>query len=414
MHKAAILTIGDEILIGQTVDTNSAWIGKELSLIGYDLVQILSVPDKEVDILRGLKFLEQIAEVIIITGGLGPTKDDITKQVLADYFQTKLVYKDFVFEHIVDFLKQVGRKPTEGHRRQAFVPDTAQLLDNEKGTAPGMVFRKGDKLYFSLPGVPYEMKNIYRRHLSAMLLSGQNGIEIRHHTLQTIGTGESKIEAEITDIVENFPSGVSIAYLPHLARVKLRISSRGTDADRVEGQLLDAVEKLKERLGNRVFGEGETRLEKVVGEMLKDRGLTLSTAESCTGGRIASLITSIPGSSDYFNGSIVSYANEMKMNVLGVSEETLRKHGAVSEQTVIAMVKGACSLCNSDIAVATSGVAGPGGGSKEKPVGTVWLACGNDSRIETKKLQLTKHRSLNIEASSDWALNMVRLFLSPL
>lgn len=414
MHKAAILTIGDEILIGQTVDTNSAWICKELSLIGYDLVQILSVPDKEVDILRGLKFLEQIAEVIIITGGLGPTKDDITKQVLADYFQTKLVYKDFVFEHIVDFLKQVGRKPTEGHRRQAFVPDTAQLLDNEKGTAPGMVFRKGDKLYFSLPGVPYEMKNIYRRHLSAMLLSGQNGIEIRHHTLQTIGTGESRIEAEITDIVENFPSGVSIAYLPHLARVKLRISSRGTDADRVEGQLLDAVEKLKERLGNRVFGEGETRLEKVVGEMLKDRGLTLSTAESCTGGRIASLITSIPGSSDYFNGSIVSYANEMKMNVLGVSEETLRKHGAVSEQTVIAMVKGACSMCNSDIAVATSGVAGPGGGSKEKPVGTVWLACGNDSRIDTKKLQLTKHRSLNIEASSDWALNMVRLFLSPL
>ena len=409
--NVSILTIGDEILIGQIVDTNSAWMGQQLNLAGFKIQAIHSIGDGREDILNYLAKAQKESEIILITGGLGPTKDDITKKTIADYFGVDMSFHEATWERIQRMFQRWGRSTTPAHKEQCYMPDNAKILFNKMGTAPGMWFEHEGKVFVSMPGVPYEMKYLMEHEVIPNLKKHFPGQPIAHRTILTIGEGESRIARRIADFEDSLPANIKLAFLPNLGRVRLRLSGVGNDEDQLNQQLDDLKEKVVRIIPELVYGSDEEQLEEVIGQMLKDRELTLATAESCTGGKIAQRITTIPGSSAYFTGSVVAYSNAVKENVLGVSSDTLKNHGAVSELTVKEMVQGAIKLLNTDLAVSISGIAGPGGGTPEKPVGTVWMAVGNKDRIVTQKLQIGKDRLRNIEYSSVQALNMIRKFL---
>jgi len=409
--KVHILTIGDEILIGQIIDTNSAWMGQQLNLQGAEVVEITTLSDSRESILAGLKSAEKNADVILLTGGLGPTKDDITKKVIAEHFGTGMVFHDETWERISRMFAKWGRSTTDAHRNQCFMPQNAEILTNKMGTAPGMWFAENGKVYASMPGVPYEMKYLMENEILPKLKATFPAEPISHRTILTIGEGESRIAKRIEKFEESLPENIKMAYLPGLGAVRIRLTGRGGNAEDLE-TLLDAKKaELVALLPELVFGYEKQTLEQRIGEMLKERGLTFATAESCTGGHIAHKITTVAGSSAYFLGGIVSYSNEMKMRQLGVQKETLVTHGAVSEPVVQEMARGVLAGIGSDISLSISGIMGPGGGSEEKPVGTVWMAVADKNRVVTEKLTIGKNRITNIQYASVKGLDLVRRFL---
>jgi len=409
--NASIITIGDELLIGQTVDTNSAWMARELNKIGIWVKRKVAVGDVWDDIWKALDDESESSDVILITGGLGPTGDDITKPLLCQYFGGRLVVNEQVLEHVKNIFTKLKRPLLERNLKQAEVPDVCTVLFNERGTAPGMMFQNNGKHYFSLPGVPYEMKGLMTSEVLPRLQKDFTLPALVHKTIFTAGQGESFIAEKIKDFESSLPPNIKLAYLPAYGMVRLRLTARGDTLSRVEAELASYFNQLKELVKDIMVSDEDEGLEIVIGKILKSKGKTIATAESCTGGYIAHLITSVPGSSNYFMGSVVSYANEVKENILGVSPGTLQTVGAVSEETVRQMVKGTIEKLHVDFAVATSGIMGPDGGTPEKPVGTVWIAAGNKEKTEAVKLFFRFDRERNIELTAHAALNLLRKFI---
>lgn len=407
--NASIITIGDEILIGQIIDTNSAWLGSQLALEGISMRQIVSISDEVTAIQKCVEEQLLKSDLIILTGGLGPTKDDITKKALADYFDSEMVFNQSVFDRIKSYFDRRGIPVLEAHKDQCYMPEKARILDNDMGTAPGMLFESEGKLILSVPGVPYEMKWIYYNQFLPLLKKIRPSDKvIFHRTIKTVGKGESRIASEIQDIVDSFPEYLSIAYLPSVGSVRIRLTSL-TEND-VSGEVLQYSDKITERIGRIVYGYDDQTLEKSVIDLYKKKNLSIGTAESCTGGYVAHRLTGVPGASEVYQGSVVAYSYPLKERLLQVSNETLIKHGAVSEETVIEMLNGLLDSLIIDVGVSISGIAGPGGGTMDKPVGTIWLAWGSKGDIKTKKLTLTKDRKLNIQYTGTAALNALRLY----
>ncbi len=409
--KVHIITIGDEILIGQIVDTNSAWMGQLLNSNGIRISGITTVGDNYEDIQIALRRGFDKADAVLMTGGLGPTKDDVTKKALIDYFDVEYVFSQVSYDRILKMAEKWGRPTTEAHREQCYMPSNAELLTNKMGTAPGMWFEDNGKVLVSMPGVPYEMKYLMECEVVPRLVQRFPIGPIAHRTIHTIGEGESRIADRIKDFEAALPENIKLAYLPNLGRVRLRLTGMDAKQDLLE-QALDAkVKELLPLVEDLVFGFDITSIEIEIGRLLQERGLRLATAESCTGGYLAHLITSISGSSAYYVGSVIAYANEVKIQQLGVQSITLEQHGAVSEVTVIEMAEGLLKRYPADIAIAISGIAGPNGGTPEKPVGTIWMAIASKDQVHTRKLQLGKDRIRNIQYTAIQALNLVRLFV---
>lgn len=409
--NASIITIGDELLIGQTLDTNSAWMAQQLNKIGIWVKRRVAVGDKQQDIWQALDEESRNSDIIFITGGLGPTADDITKPLLCSYFGGKMVVNEKVLEHVKNIFTRLHRPLLEANLKQAEVPDVCTVLFNERGTAPGMFFKKNGKLYFSLPGVPFEMKGLMTNEVIPRLEKELNLPCILHKTIVTAGLGESFIAEKIKDIEASLPHHIKLAYLPAYGMVKLRLTALGTDQDKTEAELLPFFHQLKEKLKEILVSDEDEGLESVIGKLLKANQKTVGTAESCTGGYIAHLLTTIPGSSAYYKGTLVCYANEIKEKLLGIPSAVLSTAGAVSEDTVIGMVKGTLNQLQVDYALATSGIMGPDGGSADKPVGTVWIAVGNPQKVETQKFFFHFDRIKNIELTAQAALNFLRKFI---
>lgn len=408
--EAIILTVGDEILIGQVIDTNSAWMGQTLNEVGISVKEILSVGDELEDIVNAINYCMSKADLVLMTGGLGPTKDDITKVAIAKYFEVGMKYSEETYTRIEKIFLKFGKTVNESHKDQCFMPENARLLFNKMGTAPGMLFQKDTKMLISMPGVPFEMKYILKEEFIP-LISKQITSKIYHNTILTAGEGESFIADRIEYILKNLPPYIKIAYLPSLGYVRLRLSGNNENFEKLKNTINEFSEKIINELGSIVVCNKDCSLEEYLLEIFNEKKLTLSTAESCTGGYLAHRITSVSGSSSYFLGSIISYSNGIKSSLLNVKESTLKNHGAVSEATVREMLIGLLNQTQSDIGVAISGVAGPNGGSVEKPVGTIWLAYGNRNKQEVLLLNATKDRMKNIEYAANVAMNKLRLFI---
>ncbi len=406
--KAHIINIGDELLIGQVVNTNASWIAEQLNLAGIQVEKISMIRDDKDAIVSSLDEAGKEADIILITGGLGPTKDDITKYTLAEYFNTKLVFHEETYGNVVSLFKSRNQEVKDRNRRQAEIPESCIPIKNLHGTAPGMWFEKNDRIFVSLPGVPYEMKPMILDYILPKLSERHDISVIVHKTVLTQGVGESLIAEMIGDWEDNLPQNMKLAYLPQPGIVRLRISATGDEKETLEKQVQEEIDKLKSIIGDIIFGYDRDTLEEVVGRILKEQNLTLSTAESCTGGYIAHLITSVPGSSAYYKGSVVAYSNDIKIQETGVSEETLKNHGAVSEATVIEMARGIRERFGTDLSVAVSGIAGPEGGTKQKPVGTTCIAIACSSHITARKFLLGEHRERNIRKAALSALQMLR------
>jgi len=412
--NASIITIGDELLIGQTIDTNSAFIAQELNKIGVWVKRRVAVGDNENDIWQALDDEGKNADIVIITGGLGPTADDITKPLLCKYFGGKLVLNNEVLAHVTYLFEKVFRRTGplhEANRKQAEVPDVCTVLHNKRGTAPGMMFKKGVTVFFSLPGVPHEMKGLILNEIIPIIKNSFEVPAILHRTAFTVGAGETMLAEMLKDFEPSLPSSIKLAYLPSYGIVKLRLTTIAATNEAGEKEMEPYFEKLQKLVKEYLVTNKDEGLEKVVGDILQAKSKTMGTAESCTGGYIAHRITSIPGSSAYFLGSIISYANSVKENLLNVSPITLSTKGAVSCETVTEMVSGALKKLKTDYVLAVSGIMGPDGGSEEKPVGTVWLAAGNKEKIETTQLNLRFDRNRNIEMTASYALNFLRKFI---
>ena len=410
---ASIITIGDELLIGQVVDTNSAWMAQQLNNIGVWVQHRVAVGDVWDDIWQALDEESKRSDIILITGGLGPTADDITKPLLCKYFDGKLVMHEPTLQHVTYLFEYVFKRPMpllDRNRRQAEVPDVCTVLKNEKGTAPGMLFEKNGKIFISMPGVPHEMQGIMQDHVLDLIQQRYTMPHIGHRTLLTAGQGESMLAEMIKDWEEVLPSFIKLAYLPNYGMVRLRLTGTG-EKDIVEQELDRQFAQLKVLVKEYLVVDEDITMNEVVGKMLKAAGKTLATAESCTGGYIAHFITLVPGSSLYFKGSVVSYDNSIKKNVLNVQSATLESAGAVSKETVTEMLKGILNIMHTDYAIAVSGIMGPDGGTAEKPVGTVWIAVGDSQSVEAKKLHFRFDRKRNIELTAINALNMLRLFI---
>ncbi len=405
---AELLTIGDEILYGQIVDTNSQWMSVELDKIGVKVIRKTTVGDVEEEILTAFAEAEKRADVILITGGLGPTSDDLTKPLLANYFNCDLEINEEALAEVTEFFKSRGRELTELNRQQAALPTACEKITNPVGTAPGMWFTKGDKVFMSMPGVPHEMKRMMTEQVLPRIAKKYQLPVIYHKVIRTIGLGESFLAEKISDWEKSLPPHIKLAYLPSLGEVKLRLTCFGDSLHQLEQEADHLIEKLKEIVGQNIYGYGEDPIEVAIGKLLREKKLTLSIAESCTGGYLSHLITSVPGSSEYFMGSMIPYAYEIKMRQLGVKPETLEKYGAVSEPTIIEMANIVRAKFSTDIGVATSGIAGPGGATPDKPVGTVWIAYSDKHQTITKKLQLSKDRLINIRLASMGVLNLIR------
>ncbi len=408
---AELLTIGDEILYGQIVDTNSQWMSVELDKVGIKVIRKTTVGDQEDEILTAFAEAEKRADIILITGGLGPTSDDLTKPLLAKYFDCKLEIHEEALQEITAFFKSRGREMIEPNRQQAALPVCCTKITNPIGTAPGMWFEKNGKVFMSMPGVPHEMKKMMTERVIPKLKEKFQTPNIYHRVIRTIGIGESFLAEKIATWENSLPEHIKLAYLPSLGEVKLRLTGFSNSSSQLESEIDVLVEKLKVIAGDYIYGYGDESIEVAIGKMLRERKLTLSMAESCTGGYLTHLITSVPGCSDYFLGSMIPYAYEIKMRQLGVKPEVLEKYGAVSEPTIIEMANIVRAKFNTDIGVATSGIAGPGGATPEKPVGMVWIAYSDKHQTVTKKLQISSDRAINIKMASAAVLNLIRLSL---
>jgi nicotinamide-nucleotide amidase len=404
-----IITIGDEILIGQTIDTNSAWIGDQMSMIGIPVKRIISISDSPAEIKSALADSMKRADVVLLTGGLGPTNDDRTKATLAEFFGSELIEDKIVLDDI-NQLWQVRNIPVSAlNRAQAMVPGNCRVMRNSQGTAPGMWFEKDGKVVVSMPGVPYEMISIMETSVLSLLSAHFKTPVILHKTIMTTGIPESKLAARLVDWEKAIPENFSLAYLPSPGMIKLRITGTGENRTDLEARMAQLTLSLVEMVKDEHFGYDDISLEEKIGQMLTEGRLSVSTAESCTGGSIAKLITRIPGSSAYFKGSIVAYANNIKVKYLDVSDEMLNDHGAVSQQVVERMAKSCLLHFETDFSIATSGIAGPDGGSDSKPVGTTWIAVAGRRGVVSECFHFGKHRERNIVRASYAALNMLRI-----
>lgn len=407
--KAELISIGDEILIGQVIDTNSVWIAQRLMDVGVEICQMKSIPDKPEHIVRSLE--ESKADLVILTGGLGPTNDDLTKDTLVKYFQTELVFQPEIYTHIQKLLVGRGVIVNDLNKEQAMLPKDALLLHNTNGTAAGMWFSNGNKQVISLPGVPFEMKGIMLDEVLPRIMEKYKTNSIVYKTVMTQGLPESMLAMKIKDWEDNLPDSLKLAYLPRPGIVRLRLSASGSQKEKLEDLITINIDKLKKIIPNHIFGLDDITLQEVVGDLLKAKKLTISTAESCTGGNISALLTSISGSSNYFQGSIISYSNRIKSEQLAVSQQILEEEGAVSRAVVEQMALSCLKKFDTDIAISVSGIAGPEGGTEEKPVGTTWVAVASKTQIKSQLFMLGENRGRNVTRASFSALNMLRLFL---
>ena len=403
-----IITIGDEILIGQIVDTNSAWMAVELNKAGFQLAQITSVHDEADHIKKALDEALLRADVVLMTGGLGPTKDDITKQTLCEYFGTKLVFNPDVLENIQQIYHTRQSVMNELTKSQAMVPENCTVIQNRAGSAPITWFEKEGKVIVSMPGVPLEMKKVMSEEIIPRLQKYFKTPAIIHKTVQVYGIPESQLALRLTEWENALPEYLHLAYLPNFGIVKLRLSGAGQDEYKLEEAINQQIETLKSILGESIFAYEDKPVEKIIYEKLKISGLTVATAESCTGGNIAHRLTLIPGISDCFKGSVVAYHNELKINALGVSARDIEQYGAVSSQVATQMAEGARKVMQTDLAVATTGIAGPTGGTDEKPVGTIWISVSSPERTITRSFNFGQFARENfIERSTMAALMML-------
>ena len=406
--KSAIITIGDEILIGQVTDTNAVWISQQLNELGVQVGEMVTVSDHASQITRTLDRYLGHFDLLIMTGGLGPTGDDITKQTLADYFESKMVTNPVVLERITAFFKERGRSMIESNLKQADVPEACRVLVNNHGTAPGMWFEKQGTIVISLPGVPYEMKGLMTDHVLPEIRKRSKVPQVVHRTIMTQGVPESYLAAMIRDWEAALPACVRLAYLPKPGVVRLRLTVVDKCASEAK-QILDVnIGKLLAIIPEHIFGYDDISLEASLGGLLRERGLTLATSESCTGGNIARMITSVPGSSDYFLGSVIAYNNRIKSGVLGVDPALIEERGAVSREVVEEMARGVQELMGSDTSISTSGIAGPDGGSKDKPVGTTWVSVRHGDLSHSMKYRFGGNREQIIEQASHSALQLLR------
>jgi len=408
---AEIITIGDELLVGQVVNTNASWMAQQLNLAGIGVSRIVTIQDAEDEIISALDEALSRADIILMTGGLGPTNDDITKHTLCEYFNTRLILHEPTYRNIKTFFTLHGYTLTERNRQQAELPESCIPIPNDSGTAPGMMFEKDGSTIISMPGVPFEMKSIMEKSVIPLLVKkGNNHFKV-HRTVITHGVGESFLAEKINDWEHMLPENIKLAYLPSPGIVRLRLSGTGEDRVLVTKMIESKVIELQRMIPDFIFGYDNDTMEGVVGELLKEKGQTVCTAESCTGGYLSHLITSVPGSSGYYLGSVIAYSNQVKERMLGVKLKTLEKYGAVSEETVIEMAQGARKKFGTTFALSVSGIAGPDGGSEQKPVGTVWIALAYPGGTSTKKFLFGEHRDRNIRRSALAALNMLRLRL---
>lgn len=409
---ATIITIGDELLIGQVVDTNSSWIAQELNKIGVAVKHRVAVGDVWQDIREALDEESKKADIILITGGLGPTADDITKPLLCEYFNGKMVVDQPTLEHLTHLFEHILKRPMiERNAKQAEVPDTCTVLKNERGTAPGMLFKRDGKIFVAMPGVPHEMKWIMTHHVLPMIPELYNTGFIEHRTLLTAGIGESFLADLINEFETSLPAHVKLAYLPNFGMVRLRLTCWGLESENLNKELNNLFNLLKINVKEYLVIDEDLPMEVAVEKLLKERKQTVSTAESCTGGYIAHLLSIHPGSSAFFTGSIVSYANIIKERMLGVSHEILTTVGAVSEETVVQMAKAVRETMQTDYSIAVSGIMGPDGATAEKPVGLVWVAIASKDGVVSKSFQFRFDRRRNIELTAINALNMLRTMI---
>ncbi len=406
--KAVIVTIGDEILIGQVVDTNASWIAENLNLAGIEVIEKRTVSDKDEPIRKALKDYEGNADLVILTGGLGPTRDDITKTILNSYFGGEMKENIEVLDHIHNLFKKRSYRVSDINRKQAVIPDNCVALKNTSGTAPGMWFERSGTIFISLPGVPYEMKGLMIEEVLPRLGEKMNANVIHHRTLMTQGIPESFLAAKIKDWEISLPENVKLAYLPRPGIVRLRLTAIGKDKENLDKLLETEISGLKKIIQEDIFAYQDLSLESVVGGLLKKHAHTISTAESCTGGRIAGLLTSVPGSSTYFLGSIIAYSNQVKQEFLNVPTDILETYGAVSREVVELMANETRKRFRTTYSIAISGIAGPTGGSEEKPVGTTWICISAPDKSFSKLYKFGEHRGRNMEISSITALNMLR------
>ncbi len=408
---AEIITIGDEILIGQTVDTNSNYIASQLSSVGIIVRQITAVSDDPYHIKAALVNAEQAADVIIMTGGLGPTKDDLTIKTLSDFFGMPLELNNEVLNHVESLLSARGVVMNDLNRNQALVPTGAIVLPNKIGTASGLLFERGARRFFSLPGVPFEMKHLMKEQVMPFLMLQLNDVVVVHRTVMTIGLPESTLAEMLTEWEDNLPVHIKLAYLPSPTSLKLRLSARGNSSELLESEIQHQITKLQQIIPDNIFSLVDEPIEVVIGNILSNNKLTLSVAESCTGGNIAHMVTSVEGSSRYFMGGVIAYSNTAKVKLIGVDSGTIETYGAVSGEVVSEMAKGCRLLFNTDYAIAISGIAGPGGGTDEKPVGTIWIAIAGPEGVVAERHRFGDNRERNIIRASSRALNILRLEL---
>lgn len=408
--RAKIITIGDELLLGQVVNTNASWLGERLNANGFLLVSVLTIGDEEKDILNALNACSD-ADIVIITGGLGPTADDITKPTLCKFFDTELALNESALENINEIFRLRGYPMSERNRQQAFIPKACTYIPNRFGTAPCMWFEKDDTVFISMPGVPFEMKSIFETELVDRLKKHFKPTPYGRRVIMTTGIGESFLADKIKTWEESLPGFMSLAYLPQYGMVRLRLDARHDDEAFMQKSLDKQVESLKELISEYIFAYDDKPIAEVISDILKERKQTLATAESCTGGSIAKMITSIPGASLIYKGSVVSYSTEVKENILKVDADIIEKHSVVSKEVAEQMAAETRILLNSDFALSTTGIAGPDGGTEDNPVGTVWIALASSYGIVSKRYNFGKDRQNNIERTCITALEMLRQFL---
>ena len=411
--NAEIIAIGDELLYGQIMDTNSHWISQELDAVGVRVVRKTTVGDNRTDILTAFEEASKRADLILITGGLGPTQDDLTKPLLAEYFGCEIVEVPEAVAAVSAYFTRRGREMTLLNTLQGHLPTCCTYVPNEVGTAPGMWFEQKGCYWMSMPGVPHEMKKLVKDFVLPKLSQVFELPVIYHKLIKTAGIGESWLADLIKDWENALPAHIRLAYLPSLGHVKLRLTAFGTNKEQLQQEVAAQIQVLLPQIEKYVYGYDEETLETALGKLLKNAGKTIALAESCSGGYVSHLITTVPGSSAYFQGAVVPYHNAFKERILGVKSETLSSHGAVSEATVAEMAEGVRALFNADYGLASSGIAGPDGGTADKPVGTVWIGCAGPEGVETRKLQLTQDRMLNIQLTGVAVLNLFRTCFLP-
>lgn len=408
MIKVEIITIGDELLIGQVIDTNSAWIAQKLNKIGFDVVYKTTIGDVESDIFDAFSRAFSRADVILVTGGIGPTKDDITKKTLCKYFDTRLVFDEATLHNLEIVLQGINRPINDLTKAQAYVPESATIIQNKMGTAPVTWFEKGGKFLVSMPGVPYEMKWVMENEIIPRLKNSfPSHDSIQHQSFWIKNYSESLLAIKLEAFEDQLPNYIKLAYLPTSGLIRLRLTGKSDDKELLSQEMSTQKANLYSLLGVDIVSEEDELLEVTLGKLLMEKSLTLGLAESCTGGKIASLFTAIPGSSAYFKGGVVSYANEVKESVLGVDSRLIEKFGAVSREVVEQMALGARKLLNVDCVIAISGIAGPSGGTPEKPVGTVWIAVINKDKLISELFHFSQSRENNILRAANASIRIL-------